>query len=97
MFFCESLTKDFVETNSHFTIDNKVIYSIYAALSKNGGRPVGGIGFIIDNNIKCEVNTKLGDWVGTLTLGRLRIIGVYLQYEKDIEAENKFAHQQMSW
>jgi exonuclease III len=62
-------------------------------LSKNGGRPVGGIGFIIDNNIKCEVNTKLGDWVSTLTLGRLRIIGVYLQYEKDIEAENKFAHQ----
>ncbi len=69
MFFCESLTKSLIETNTYFSVDNKKIYSRNAILGGKKGRPVGGIGFVIDDYIVAQVNLKLNDWMGTVTIG----------------------------
>ena len=93
MFFCESMSKNLIETNSHFTVDNRKIYSRNAVIGEEGGRPSGGIGFIVDDSIRCEVNLKINNWMGTLTIGSVRLIGVYLKYEKNAEHEHLFAEQ----
>ena len=93
LFFCESMMKNLIETNSHFMVDNKRIYFRNAVQNPEGGRPTGGIGFVVDDSIECEVNLKLNDWMGTLTIGNTRIIGVYMQYEKDNNTELIFVDQ----
>jgi len=81
---------------SNFAIPGKCIYNRPASKIKKSGRYASGIGFVIDSNLKCQVNMKLSDRIATATIGNLMVIGVHLIHhdgsaKNELELENQLA------
>jgi len=78
LLFCESFSNSLLKTNSYFNVPNRLLYSRNAKCEKKNARPAG---FIVNESLKGKANTSLNDWMAIMTIGNLKIIGVYLTHE----------------
>lgn len=70
----------------HFGIPGKNYHTRNATKNASRGRPSGGIAFIVDDDLEVEANMRRSDRIGTLQINKLIIIGVYLTYSDNTDA-----------
>jgi len=87
LFFCESLCDSQLKTASYFCTPDRRIYSKNAKCEKKSGRPSGGIGFVVNDTLNCKANMSGPDWMATLTISNLMVIGVHLTHESGTRGE----------
>ncbi|CAF1077297.1 unnamed protein product [Brachionus calyciflorus] len=72
-----SLSKNKILDNIY--CPNKKVYQNLERKQHKTGRPVGGLSFLVDNNLKCQVKF-ISDRIGQIKIGKLIILNIYLPY-----------------
>ncbi len=93
LFFCESLCDSQLKTASYFCTPNRIIYSKNAKCEKRSGRPSGGIGFVVNDTLNCKAKMSGTDWMATITISNLMVIGVHLTHESGTMGEEVLESQ----
>ena len=87
LFISETMLTTHLALENRVGINNKKIFSKPAKKGTSGGRPAGGLAFIVDDDLICNV-LFLKSSVAAIAINNLVIIGVYLVYRdgsKNIE------------
>ena len=92
LFYSESMCEKQLIMQSHFTIPGKKLFNRAAKKTNKRGRGSSGIGFIVDENLRCQINTKINDRIATAKVGNLMIIGVHLIH-CDGSLENELSYK----
>lgn len=73
------------------SVNNKKIYHKAAIKFSRTGRPSGGLGFIVNKNLKVYVN-HISDRISVLKINKLIIINVYMIYD-DNSKDNYYVYK----